>query len=85
MSPESSYTTWHNAPGPSLPAHYPVLFVPPSCYLFLFVAANSTQVPRDLRFSSTWGHASNNKRSPKTKGASLVGEGRNWLNLKSGF
>ena len=101
MSPESSYTTWHSAPsgsvlsshltfgsllsGTSLPAHCPILLMPPSCRVFLFATANSTQVSYDFWFSSTWGHASNNMCLLKTKDTSLVGEGRSWMNPRLGF
>lgn len=101
MSPESSYTTWHSAPsgsvlsshltfgsllsGTSPPAHCPILLMPPSCRVFLFATANSTQVSYDFWFSSTWGHASNNMCLLKTKDTSLVGEGRSWLNPRLGF
>ena len=101
MSPESSHTTWHSAPsgsvlssrlafgsllsGISPPAHCPVLLMPPSCCLFLFATAHSTQVSYDFWFSSTWGHASNNVCLLKTKDTSLVGERRSWLNPRPGF
>lgn len=43
----------------------------------LLQLTNSTQVPCDLQFSSTWEHANNNRWLFKTKVASLIEEGRN--------